>query len=465
MSCCGKCHMFNLTTLQLLIIGVTHTLYKHFHFYLDWPNWDENSGVSHIAREVNEWLRVWAFCYTEIQTMFLELAPDAFRSRALDGEHAKELAESFRETGTVNKDSVSVVLHDGIASMVRENANLTWTAILNKASNDRIPLWLLGGNHTHSALAINELMFPKESLWQEQFCRTIIATDTEENRRMCRLYANLLNRKHVQKKTEWNEAVIQMHDQAVAEVESLQRQRKGVKKHKKFCDLKAEPEHLDLTTTKILQKDVVDTTKFAEPTVKAYWQLSQRGGAIWDHLYKLLSPKPVSKANSSKGPKKSKDKVPGYSVFNQMGSVPDWYLLKILTQLSGGNITDKEFVQRCINFKATRRMNQYMFVHAAATVNSNREWAKEVKEWKQVADADDMTPKRLQEMFTLFKELKGQAFQEKWMKTFITLKKKVGMKAPEEFYSEVTAVVTSVMNKKVNQVTPMPNVTYLIFKH
>jgi hypothetical protein len=352
-----------------------------------------------------------------------------------------------------------VVLHDGIASMVRENANLTWTAILNKASNDRIPLWLLGGNHTHSALAINELMFPKEALWQEQPCRNIIATDTDENRRMCRLYANLLNRKHVQKKTEWNEAVIQMHDQAVAEVESLQRQRKGKKLHKKFCALKAEPEHLDIATAKILQKDVIDTTKFAEPTVKAYWQLAQRGGAIWDQLYKLLSPKPVVKSSSGKGPKKSKDKVLGYSVFNNMGGVPDWYLLKILTMLAGGNITDKEFLQRCINFKATRRMNQYMFVHAAATVNSNREWAKEIHEWKDVADADDMTPKRLQEMFTFFKELKSQAFQEKWLKTFITLKKKVGIKAPEEFYSEVTAVVTSVMNKKVNQVKTMSYVT------
>jgi hypothetical protein len=431
-------------------------IYSAYFFFVDWPHWDDSSGISYIAREINEWSRTACFCKCYVPIKHLTHAPKGFRCRELDMDHAQELSESFCETGSVNLDSISVTMDDEIWQYLEDNRKtLTWEELLGATLKKNRHPWMMGGNHTLTALGINRTKFPSNKMWTKQMCKNIVIKNDAEGRRMCRLYANLLNRKHIQKVTEWNEAVIQLHDNAIAEVQALQRYLKGQKRSAKFCNEKAEPIMLDIETAKMLQADIVAVTKFSANSVGAYWQLAQRGGDIWDSVAKLLTPKPAAKSSSTKGGKVKTAKVPGSSVFCQMGGLPDDFIREIMLQFAGGLITDKEFTQKCIHYKAIRRLRQYVFFHVSTCLKSNPDWLKSFPNWKNVRELPDMTKDRLTEMRTVFPAVMGKTFEGKWLPAFVLLPKKVGSKASEEFYSEISAVVNDEMNKKLKQVTSM----------
>jgi hypothetical protein len=399
--------------------------------------------------------------------MHLQNAPKEYRAREIDDTHVTELASSFSKTGTVNPDSIVIIMSNRVKKLIENDELIRWSEVLSLASDKRVPLYMIGGNHTLRTLNRLQEEWPRSPTWRVLSAKVIVCNDNEANRRLFRVYSNLLNAKHVQKSTTWNQCAIQMHNTGVGEVESMQRQFKGDPAQRAFCAAKATPSMLTQESIQIIQKDLVDTTVFGAPSVTAYWGLAKRGGEMWDLLLKLMTKSTTPMTEGVGKAKKGKTfKVPGYNVYSQMGDIPDAALLPMLRNFAGGVISDKAFTKGCIIYKAMRRLKNYTYGHAVQVINSNKEWRKQIPGIGKAPSGgqfDETIWKSLLEVLPVFDT---DAFTNKWLRSFQEMSKKLGAKASEEFYSEVANHVSAAMSKLTNQVIhPSTFVLYLACHH
>jgi hypothetical protein len=300
-------------------------------------------GITELAVEIRRFIHVNVFCVVWEPIEDVEPAPDIVGARPTDPEHVDDLVVGFRNTFDVNDRGMLLILNTEVWERVHSSDGVgqTWQQVKAYCKEHGIAIWIIGGTHTNKALRKCKDQFPENQLWWLQKFKVLVCKDEPEVRQLLRDQGNIMNMKHIGKKTTFAEVVVQMHNNAVAEGRAHLRAQ-----GKKFDATTITPTDCPAPVVKIMKDRLGETAGgFSTQTIGAYWQLSKRGGRMWDIIHDLIMKK------RGKGTGKAQ-KPYGAGVFSGMGKVPEEELIKWLELLHEGGITDKEFKQKCNDYKA-----------------------------------------------------------------------------------------------------------------
>jgi hypothetical protein len=300
-------------------------------------------GITALAVEIRQFIHLNLFCTVNIEIEEVVPAPSIVGVRPTDDDHVDDLVDSFKNTFDVNDKGMLLILNDEVWDRVHgdDGGGQTWAQVKQYCKDHGIALWIIGGTHTNKALSKLKDLHPDNPLWWTQKFKVLVCKDDPAVRQLLRDQGNIMNMKHIGKKTTFAEVVIQMHNNAVAEGKAYLRQQ-----GRPFDDAFVTPADCPAAVAKTMKDRLGQTTGgFSTQTIGAYWQLSKRGGRMWELIQELISTK------RGKGSSKA-HKPYGAGVFSAMGKIPDDELLKWLEQLHRGDINDKEFRAKCNDHKA-----------------------------------------------------------------------------------------------------------------
>ena len=272
-------------------------------------------------------------------------------------EHVDYIKKSMIEHGIFHNTGVVVLMWK--EDLVAKNIELSTYNFDTSSQRPPVPMYTIAGDHTATAAAGLHRTYPKNKKWFKISASVVVASRTEHDQAMAKLYGGLDNRirSTQRKKTVWDH-VVEMHDY----FEVLEKINDDEMKKSKMASF---------------MSDLKVRSEFPDASIGSFKQVAKKKGQLWENIKKIFE----GKTDDKKAP------VPKNTThFNAMSGIPEDNLVRWSDRVVTGIWKTKDFKDRCDLYKKELLLQTKMLDFTKDKMTEDESGEGEIETYQQLIE-------------------------------------------------------------------------------